>query len=508
MKSLIYENRSFLKSARIESDGENLVFTRRNISGENRVKIKIAQIRKISARKNMLSYALKIDRENGKPVLFGGLDKSAVEELKKHLGSLVEIHSAIKHQVVTLEQARKEASRVLDSLSKDFDARPIISYLINQGVQLDSSDIHITPRKEYAVIQYRIDGLLREVTRMNSDFYTRLIAAIKNRAKLPSYKKSTPQDGSFHFDEDNHDMDVRCATIPTLFGEKVVLRILNTDKTPLFLEDLGISENVLKSYRELISEPQGCIILTGPAGSGKTTTIFASLIHIYNNYEGTVNIATIEDPVEYSIEEFQQTQIKPAMGLTFAVGLKSLLRLDPDIMMVGEIRDPETAMTAVRTALTGHLIFTTLHARDSLGVFPRIIEMGIKPGMASSSVTAVLYQRLVRKLCPECQVESSPPPELLKSLSRYGKSIEKYYTSVGCPSCSGTRYSGRTGVFELLNVDENIRGMIMEGKPYGDLFDYCREKGMNFLWESALEKVKSGITDFDEIVRVCPQYNY
>jgi len=507
MNSLIYDNRSFLKSARIESDGKNLVFTRRNISGENRVEVQIARIKKIDAEKNILSYTLKIEQENGKPVLFGGLDQSAVEELKKHLGSLVEIKTAIKQQSITLKQARNEASRLMDSLAGDFDARPVISYLINQGVQLDSSDIHITPRKGYAVIQYRIDGLLREAARMNSDFYTRLLSAIKNRAKLPSYKKSTPQDGSFHFDEDNIDMDVRCATIPTIFGEKVVLRILNTEKTPLFLDDLGISGDVLESYKKLICEPQGCIILTGPAGSGKTTTIFASLIHIYNNYEGTVNIATIEDPAEYSIEEFQQTQINPAMGLTFAAGLKALLRLDPDIMMVGEIRDPETAQTAVRTALTGHLIFTTLHARDSLGVFPRIIEMGIKPGTAASSITAVLYQRLVRKLCPQCRVESDPPPELLKSLSRYGKSIDKYYTSTGCPACSETRYSGRTGVFELLNIDENIRNMIMEGKSYGELFDYCRERGMNFLWEDALEKVRHGITDFDEIVRVCPRYN-
>ena len=504
MPSLIYENRSFLNNSKIESDGENLVFTRKNISGETLKEVKLSHIKKIRAEKDMVSYSLVIEKENGEQVTFGGLDKKAVEVLKRNLGSMVEIKAAKSLDNITLEEAKQGAKKILGNLSGDFDARHLLSYFINMGVQLDCSDIHITPRKEMTSVQFRMDGLLQEIAQFSNEIHARFLATLKNRAKLPSYKKSTPQDGSFHFDEGSLNIDVRCATIPTMFGEKVVLRILNTSKTPLFLEDLGLFSLNLSAYEKLITQPQGCVILTGPAGSGKTTTIFASLIHLYNVYEGTVNIATIEDPAEYIVPQFQQTQVNPAIGLTFDAGLKALLRLDPDIMMVGEIRDPETAVTAVRTSLTGHLIFTTLHARDSIGVFPRMVEMGIKPGMVSSSVTAVLYQRLLRKLCPHCKYETEPPHELLKTLTRHKEKIHHYYTARGCEKCSGTRYMGRTGVFELLTVDEEIRDMITRGAQHGEIYDYCEKQGMKFMWDNALLKIKTGVTDYDEVLRVCP----
>ncbi len=504
MKNTIYEYRSLMNSAIIESDGDKLHFTRRNISGENKSNVAISDILKIRIEKNMLSYSLVIERKSGGEVVFDGLEQAYVGELKKTLGSLVEIRAAGEQDVITLDAAREGAKKILDNLTGDFDARNIITYFINMGIQLDSSDIHITPHKDFTTVQFRMDGLLHEVAQLKNDIYIRFLATLKNRAKLPSYKKSTPQDGSFHFDEQGLDVDVRCATIPTVFGEKVVLRVLNTVRTPLFLDDLGLSPDMLSRYMKLVTEPQGCIILTGPAGSGKTTTIFASLIHLYNVYEGTVNIATIEDPVEYTIPEFQQTQVHEGTGLTFAAGLKALLRLDPDIMMVGEIRDPETAVTAVRTSLTGHLIFSTLHARDSIGVFPRLVEMGIKPGMVSASVTAVLYQRLLRQLCPHCRVEAEPPEELLKTAKLHGTNIDKYHISKGCEKCSGTRYSGRIGVFELLSVDDRIREMVADSQ-YGEIYDYCMEQGMKFLWEDALEKIRQGKTDFEEVMRVCPR---
>jgi type II secretory ATPase GspE/PulE/Tfp pilus assembly ATPase PilB-like protein len=420
----------------------------------------------------------------------------------------VEIKAAGEKSRATIEQVRKGAIAILESISGDFDPRHIITYIIAQAVRLDSSDVHITPKKESALIQFRIDGLLQEIARLDNENYSRLLAAVKNRAKLPSYKKSVPQDGSFHFDDEGFNLDVRCATIPTLHGEKLVLRMLNTAKTPLFLDDLGFSPELLAAYKKAITEPQGCIVLTGPAGSGKTTTIFASLIHLYNSFSGTINIATIEDPVEYILDEFQQTQVQPVTGLTFAAGLKSLLRLDPDIILVGEIRDPETAQTAVRTALTGHLIFTTLHARDTFGVFPRLIEMEMKPGLVSSSVTAALYQRLVRRLCDHCKVETEAPAELQREAASRGYKIDRYYSASGCPQCSGAGYSGRSGVFELLVPDDAVRDMIMSGASQQKMYEYCNEKGMKFLRDDAIRRVSEGITDYEEIQRVCPSGNF
>ncbi len=500
MSTLIYENRNFLNMERIEKDGKNLILIRKNVSGEKKTEINMSHITKISASRKIFSYCLEIESNDGSSVKFGGLDEKAVENLRLSLGSLVEIHSASSGKIITLEYARKESKKILQHLGEDFDGRSVISYLITQAVKLDSSDIHITPGKESALVQYRIDGLLQELSSIKSEDFERILATLKNRAGLPSYKKSVPLDGSFHFDENSLNLDVRCATIPTLFGEKAVMRILNTDKNPLLLEELGFSQEMLEDYKKLIINPQGCIVLTGPAGSGKSTTIFASLIHNYNVQGGKVNIATLEDPVEYIIEEFQQTRINPAAGMTFSEGLRSLLRLDPDIIMVGEIRDPETAHMAMRTALTGHLIFTTVHSRDSIGVFPRLIEMDIKSGLVSSAITAVLYQRLVRKLCPHCKIEIKPDKDTVKNMKYDGN----FYSSAGCIHCSGTKYSGRTAIFELLTVDEIICDMITKNVPYRKIHDYCREKNMKFLRENAMEKVYNGITDMDEILRVCP----
>lgn len=505
MTRQIYENDSLIQKIKIETDGEHLIFHRRNISGGSKVQIKLSDIEKISANKNLFSYSLKIEGRFDSPVILGGMDHSAVKELKAGLGSLVEIKAAGENKTITLQEAREGAKKILGGISGDFDVRHIISYLITQSIQLDSSDIHFTPGKNRVKVHYRIDGLLQESASMEINVYERLLAALKNRAKLPSYKKSTPQDGSFRFEEGDLNLDVRLASIPAMFGEKVVLRILNTAKTPLFLSDLGFSPQILSQYKEMLTEPQGCIILTGPAGSGKTTTIFASLIDLYNAYEGTISIASIEDPVEYLIEEFQQTQVNSGVNLTFPVGLKSLLRLDPDIILVGEIRDPETAQTAVRTALTGHLIFTTVHSRDSLGVFPRLVEMGIKPGMASAAVSGVLYQRLIRKLCSRCKKEAEPPSLLIKEMKNRNKQDFAYFTSKGCSACAGTGYSGRTGVFELLQMNKTLRDMMAEEKSQGELSAYCHDRGMKFLRDDALDKIAAGVTDYNEAMRVCPR---
>jgi type II secretory ATPase GspE/PulE/Tfp pilus assembly ATPase PilB-like protein len=251
MATLIYENRSFLNMEKIEKDGENLIFTRKNVSGENKREINMSHITKISASKKIFSYCLEIDSKEGQSFNFGGLDEKAVENLRLSLGSLVEIHSASSSKAITLEEARKESKKILQNLGEDFDGRSVISYLITQAVKLDSSDVHITPRKESAVVQYRIDGLLHDVSSMKLEDFERILATLKNRAGLPSYKKSVPLDGSFHFNENSLNLDVRCATIPALFGEKAVMRILNTDKTPFYWKNLDLPQKCWKIIRDL-----------------------------------------------------------------------------------------------------------------------------------------------------------------------------------------------------------------------------------------------------------------
>jgi type II secretory ATPase GspE/PulE/Tfp pilus assembly ATPase PilB-like protein len=494
---IIYRGGSLFGSLEIRKDGGRLLIFRKNLASESHSCIDLDAVERLEAGRDFTSHVLKVHRRALEPVTLSGLTREALESIRGSLGSLIDIQEICKKKTITMEEARGEAERILGSLSGDFDARIIISLLINLAARLDSSDVHLNPGRDRVNVLLRVDGLLCQVARMGTEAYQLFLSAVKNEARLASYRKSTPQDGSFRFCEGDTSVDVRCATMPTLYGEKMALRILDQSRTPLLLEDLGIAPLMMEKYLSLIARPQGCIILTGPAGSGKTTTIFASLASLYNAYGGALSVATIEDPIEYVMEEFQQTEIKAGLGITFDVCLKSLLRLDPDVILVGEIRDPETAGAAVRAALTGHLLFTTIHARDSLGVFPRLAEMGVSPAMASSAVTGVLYQRLARKVCLSCRKEVEPPGEFQKELETHNIRLDAYFAGQGCPACGGRGYRGRTGVFELFAMDEEPGEKLAAGAG-------AAGRGLRSLRANALEKAAAGITDYPEVMRICP----
>jgi type IV pilus assembly protein PilB len=328
-----------------------------------------------------------------------------------------------------------------------------------------------------------------------------LVSRIKIMADLDIAERRRPQDGRVHLTADGRSIDLRVSTLPTMFGEKVVLRVLDQSATQIGLTRLGFPSAVMQAWESAASRPHGMVLVTGPTGSGKTTTLYATLSKL-NTLD--VNIVTVEDPVEYQLPRVNQVQVNVKAGLTFANGLRSILRQDPDIVMVGEIRDRETAEISVQAALTGHLVLSTLHTNDAAGAITRLTDMGVEPFLITSSVMAVLAQRLARTICPRCKVAYTPPAD---ALGRLGSEIQLdndvvFYRGQGCDHCRGAGYRGRTGIFELLVISDRIREMIVQRAPANEIKAQAIREGMRTLREDGLEKVVSGISTIDEILRV------
>ncbi|HEY4002453.1 MAG TPA: GspE/PulE family protein [Candidatus Xenobia bacterium] len=352
----------------------------------------------------------------------------------------------------------------------DFDARPVVESLVRLGLAQRASDLHLRPVEERVEVLLRLDGVLSHRFNLPRGVYDRLLVGLKNMARLLSYKKSVPQDGQLLVDGN----EVRVATMPTHFGEKAVLRILRTDRRFLAVDELGLMPDELASLQRMLDLPEGLVLATGPAGSGKTTTLFAALRWLYSK-RGQLNVVTLEDPIELVVPEFTQTAMQPAMDMTFASGLRSVLRQDPEVILVGEVRDPETARAVVQCSLTGHLVCSTVHARDSVGVIPRLLEMGVEPYLLSASLTGVIYQRLLRLRCRACQS--------------------------GCEACSGTGYQGRSAVAELLVVNDAVRQAILDRRPLSELRALS---GHVTLREAAERRVRAGRVSIDEVQRMIP----
>jgi len=348
-------------------------------------------------------------------------------------------------------------------------------------------------------VRFRIDGVLHDIETLPKSALPAIISRIKIMAKLDIAEKRLPQDGRIQLKVEGKNIDLRVSTLPTLFGEEVVMRILDRSSIMLELEDLGFPEDVLNKFKELIRSSHGMVLVTGPTGSGKTTTLYASL--------NTINtpdkkIITIEDPVEYQLHGINQIQVNTQVGLTFARGLRTIVRQDPDIVMVGEIRDIETAEIAVQAALTGHLVFSTLHTNDAPSAITRLIEMGVEDYLVASSVIGILAQRLVRLICPDCIEEVSVPVSVKKLFDRYNIKSTRMFKGKGCDACDFTGYKGRKGIFELLIVDDDIREMISQNTDSETLKKKAMEKGMIPLIQDGLIKVSSGITTIEEVLRV------
>jgi type IV pilus assembly protein PilB len=372
----------------------------------------------------------------------------------------------------------------------------LVNSVIQQGIRDGASDIHIEPGEDIVKIRYRIDGQLHETMKYPKHLHNAVIARIKIISDMDITIKRLPQDGRKKFEFDRIHADLRISTLPTVHGEKIAIRILDRDKYFLKLENLGFSSENLGEFKKIISNPYGMILVSGPTGSGKTTTLYSALHEL--DFVGK-NIVTIEDPVEYILEGINQVQVQPKIGLNFAEGLRSILRQDPNIIMVGEIRDSETADIAIRAALTGHLVLSTIHTNDSASVITRLIDMGVEPFLIASSVIGVVAQRLVRKICPECKIQYEADDKELLPLGI--SSPQKLYKGTGCSFCNNTGYKGRVAIYEVLKLLKHHRRLIIDKASSDKIMEISVKKGMRTLKESGVDLVLRGITTTDEILK-------
>jgi general secretion pathway protein E len=382
------------------------------------------------------------------------------------------------------------------------DVPALVDYLLHQAVLNSASDIHIVPYRDFAQVRFRVDGQLADVAQLTGV----LREPVTNRLKVLSgavvFVHDRPQDGRLDVLVGAREVDVRAAFMPTLHGERIVLRILDRAEVELGLSSLGFTEEQVAVFADALFRSQGMIILNGPTGSGKTTTIYTALRAILDHKNQSASIYTLEDPIEYDLLNINQTQTDEAQGFTFAQGLRTMLRQDPDVIMVGEIRDLETARIAIQAGMTGHLIISTVHSKQSAAVFVRLVEMGVDPHSIASAVTAVVAQRLVRLLCPHCKRRVPPTPG---EQAKLGRTLEgEYYAPVGCEKCNMKGYAGRRGVFEVLLVDERLRELIQDRASPDRLYRAAIENGMTTLIDNGLRFAAQGLTSLDEVLRHLP----
>jgi len=394
-------------------------------------------------------------------------------------------------------------SDLLDDTS-DAPIIKLVNLMLSQAVKDRASDIHIEPTQSTLKIRYRVDGILYEKLSPPKHIQSALISRIKVMADMNIAEKRLPQDGRIEIRIGNKNIDIRVSTIPIAFGERVVLRLLDKTRVLLNVTDLGMPNEHLKDFNRLIHYSHGIILVTGPTGSGKTTTLYAALSTIHKS---DINIITVEDPIEYQIDGIGQIQVNPKIDLTFANGLRSIVRQDPDVILIGEIRDLETAEIAIQSALTGHLVFSTLHTNDSAGAITRLIDMGIEPFLVTSSVIAILAQRLVRVICESCKDEYTPDEESLRNIGLTHEMLEgkKLCKGRGCPDCLNTGYRGRTGIFELMLMDEAIQNLILKTSDANTIKQKAEDQGMITLRRNGAQKVLNGITTIEEVFRVTHQ---
>ncbi len=439
-----------------------------------------------------------------------GYDPLVLEEVRFSLGKEVipvyvseeefsqRLQEVLAQEEPLVEVEGAEESEVRDILYEE-ETSPAVSF-VNQtlikAINLGASDIHIEPYEGQSFVRLRLDGILHNYTQIPLSLHEQVVSRIKVLANLNVAEKRIPQDGKIAVKVGKRHLDIRVSVVPTVFGERVVLRLLEKGGKILRLEDLGLWEEDLLKLKRLSQKPYGIVLATGPTGSGKSTTLYAIIMEIKSPKK---NIITIEDPPEYQIEGVSQIQVNPKVGLTFATGLRAILRQDPDVIMVGEIRDSETAQIAVQSALTGHLVLSTLHTNDAPSAITRLFDLGIEPFLIASALEGVIAQRLVRKICPHCKEEYRPSKEELKELGLSGD--HTFYRGRGCEQCMGTGYRGRTGIFEVLEVDEEIKKLIVKTQSATDIRNFARARGFKSMLEDGIRKVLSGITTPEEVLK-------
>lgn len=454
------------------------------------------------------------------------IEKKASVKVKVYAADLLQIKDALElryQQSLSTEvtAALKEAGgtgnieiktvnvRRVNELIREAPIAKIVTTVLEFAAKSRASDVHIEPLEDRTRVRYRIDGILHEKLVLPRKIHDALTSRIKILSDLKIDERRIPQDGRFNFQTDTEEIDLRVSTLPTVFGEKVVMRLLKKTGVVPTLQELGLRGRALKNLEENILRPHGIILVTGPTGSGKTTTLYSVLSRINTT---KVNVVTLEDPVEYQIGGVNQVQINPQAGLTFASGLRSFLRQDPNIIMVGEIRDQETAELAVQASLTGHLVFSTLHTNSASGALPRLLDMHAEPYLLASTITAIVGQRVVRKICSACKVSYVPAAtvvdDMKKILDKMWSVDEKgvqFFKGNGCEECGGTGYKGRVGIFEVLPVSEKVGRLLLDRSPASEIEKIAVEEGMITMKQDGYMKVVEGVTTIEEVLRVAQE---
>jgi len=410
-----------------------------------------------------------------------------------------DIIDEIKVEEFTLVETQSLDLNSLEQAAGDSPVVRLVNYVIYNAVKEAASDIHIEPGDHSLRVRYRIDGRLVEKLRPPFQMHPPVVSRIKIMAGLDIAERRMPQDGGIHVMMDKRPIDLRVSTLPSKRGEKVVIRVLDNERSTINLERLGFSYETLKQWRRLISLPNGILLVTGPTGSGKSTTLYASLAELNRD---DVNICTVEDPVEYALAGVNQFQVNEKIGFTFANALRALLRQDPDIVMVGEIRDADTARISTQASLTGHLVLSTLHTNDAPTAITRLSNLGVEPYLVGATVCGVLAQRLVRKLCQNCREAYEPSVNEKRQLERVAGATEALYRPRGCPRCHNRGFAGRIGIYELLVPDDHMFERICQGASLNELRDLGQKTGMRPLRVDGIEKVKAGLTTLEEVFRV------
>lgn len=442
------------------------------------------------------------------------MDYFAIEELRMATGCQIipgiatkdELHRAISrhYDLQTLEEemsdfATDEQLEETGITNEDSPVVKIVNQIISNAVTQRASDIHFDPQETELKVRYRIDGVLRTERSLPKHMQSVILARIKIMGNLNITENRVPQDGRIKINVNFKPIDIRLSTLPSVYGEKVVMRILDLSNALNDLNNLGFTEQSLHLFKEMIEKPNGIVLITGPTGSGKSSTLYAALNRLNSD---EVNIITIEDPVEYQLEGINQVQVNEDVGMTFASGLRSILRQDPDIVMIGEIRDYETAQIAIRASLTGHLVLSTLHTNSAVAALTRLIDMGVEPFLISSSLTGVVAQRLVRRVCRDCSETMTPTLREFEIFQQYELHVQTINRGKGCPSCAMTGYRGRIAIHEVLPIDDNIRRLVMSSASASEIREYVQQLGFPFLITDGLLKVSEGLTTTEEVLRV------
>ncbi|WP_409301961.1 GspE/PulE family protein [Peribacillus sp. SCS-155] len=471
-------------------------------------------VSKETAKRNLL-IPLKKDNDKLFVAMADPMDFYAIDDLRLATGFQIETAIATKDEILrTISRyydtddgfeellgdsggtENNEDERITDI---DSPVVRLVNQIIANAVTQKASDIHVDPQETKLVIRYRIDGVLRTERVLPKNMQNVLTARIKIMSNMDITEHRIPQDGRIKINLDFHPVDLRVSTLPTVYGEKLVLRILDLASSLNDMNNLGFNKLNYQRFRRMIEQPTGIVLITGPTGSGKSSTLYAALNKL-NNEE--VNIITIEDPVEYQLEGINQIQVNSNVGMTFAAGLRSILRQDPNIIMVGEIRDKETVEVAIRASLTGHLVLSTIHTNDSIGTVTRLIEMGVEPFLVASALSGVVAQRLVRRVCRDCARKEAPSKREIEIFAKRGLKIDSITRGEGCSSCNMTGYKGRIALHEILVINDEMRRLIMNGESMTEIKELAIKHKTIFLIDDGLLKVKQGLTTTEEVLRV------